>query len=161
MSKEDKIRKILILIGSLMVIVGGIMILNRDNPLDKEIGYVFLTNGTQKMEVDGYKYSYNSGDKQSEIETFVSIDKAKNIPEIDYFVNDENCQIKVSYSKKDAHDISYAVYDENFDCVVDNQSALDLPGEAGKKFYVESSVNWGKGKKTVTVKYYFAINVKE
>ena len=161
MSKDDKIRRLFILIGSLMLIVGAFMALTRGNPLDKDIGYVFLTNGTQKMEIDGYKYSYNSGDNQSEIEDFISIDKAKNIPEIDYVVNDENCQIKISYSKKDVNEIFYTVYDENFECVAERQSSLNMPGEIGKKFYVEASVNWGKGKKTVTVKYYFAINVKE
>lgn len=160
MKKEELIRKILIFVFFAIAVVGGFMMLTRGNPLDKSIGNVFITNGSQRMEVEGYKFSYNNGDNVDEVEKFTSIDKAKEIPEIDYYPNDENCKLQVAYNEEYAGDLAYTVYDESFNCIVDSQPTLVMPGEFGKKYYVESSVNWGNEKKNVTVKYYFAINVK-
>ncbi len=160
MNKEELIRKILIFVFFAVAVVGGFLMLTRGNPLDEKIGNVYITNGIVKMEVDGYKYSYNSGDNISEVEDFVIIDKATEIPEIDYFPNDENYKLQVAYSEEYAG-LSYSVYDENFECIIDSQPSLAMPGESGKKYYIESSVDWGSKKKNVTVKYYFAINVKE
>ncbi len=160
MSKDDKIRRLLIFIGSMMVVIGSFMVLTRGNLLDKSIGYVIITNGSQRYEVEGYKYSYNSGDDNTVIEGFTDIEQAENISELDYYPNDENSQLKISYSKKETANISYKVYDESFECVIDSQPKLDMPGEIGKKYYIEASVDWGEERKNVTVKYYFAINVK-
>lgn len=160
MNKEERIRKLLIIIGSVMLIVGAYMALTRGNPIDEKIGYVFITNGFEKMEVKGHKYSYNSGDNISEIESFVSIDNAEDIPEIDYFPDNDDCKLLISYGDDYTGELSYSVFDENFNCIIDSMPTLSMPGEAGKKYYVQSSVNWGDKKKSVTVKYYFAVNVK-
>lgn len=159
MNKDDKIRKIIILVCSAMAVIGGFMMLTRGNPLDKVIGRVIITNGVERMEIDGNKYSYNNGNGDiDKIENFISIKKAENIPEIDY--NSENGDnIAVSYSESYSGDLSYTVYDRDFNVLIENQPELTISGENGNKYYVEIGVNWGDNEKNITVKYYFAINI--
>ncbi len=159
MKKDERIRKIIILIGSIMTIIGGFMMLTRGNPLDSVIGKVIITNGRERMQIDGYKYSYNKNDKSDSIETFIPITDADNIPEIDY-VPDSEDQIAVSYSEKSyTGNLNYTVYDSDFNILIDNQPNLVMPAEKGKKYNIEVSVNWGEDESSVTVKYYFAINI--
>lgn len=160
MNKEERIRKIIILIGSVMVIIGGFLMLTRGNPLDKVIGRVIITNGVDRMEVEGYKYSYNNKNNSDKLENFIPITEADNIPEIDYHSKSDN-NIAVSYSEDYAGDLSYTVYDSDFNVLIDAQPNLTMPGENGKKYYVEIGVNWGEEKKNVTVKYYFSINITD
>lgn len=143
-----------------MVVCGAFMMLTRGNPLDESIGYVGVSNGSEIISVDGYKYSYNNNDEENKTENFVTIENADEIPQIDYFPNDEKSKIEISYTEDYAGKPTYAVYDESFNCIIEAQPNLQMPGEAGKKYYIEASVDWGNEDKSVTVKYYFAINIK-
>lgn len=161
MNKYEKIRRFCIIIGGFMAVCGAFMILTRGNPLEESIGYVGVTNGSQIIEVEGYKYSYNFSVEQSKIESFISIEDAEIIPEIDYYPNDENCNIAVSYTEEYTGKPCYSVYNDSFECLIDSETNLEIPGETGKKYFVEASVDWGEKEKNITVKYYFAINIKE
>ncbi len=161
MKKEERIRKLIILIAFVTALIGGICMLTRTNPLDKQIGRVIITNGINRMQIDGYKYSYNNKDNSDKIETFIPITDADDIPEIDYFPDSEN-NISISYNKESyTGDLSYTVYDSDFNIIIADQPSLTMPGENGKKYFVEIGVNWGEEDKNVTVKYYFSINIAE
>lgn len=158
--KYEKIRRLCIIIGSAMLVCGCFMMLTRGNPLDEVIGYVGVTNGSGIIEVPGYKYSYNSDDEQSLTENFTVIEDAVNIPEIDYYPDDENCNIAVSYTEEYVGKPLYTVYNDSLECIIDSKSSLEMSGESGEKYYIEVSVDWGKKDRSVTVKYYFVINIK-
>lgn len=160
MKKEERQRKLIILIASAIAVIGAFCMLTRGNPLDKAIGRVIITNGLERMEIDGYKYSYNGKNGSDKLENFIPITNAENIPEIDYYPDSEN-NIAVSYSDKYTGDLSYTVYDSGFGILIENQPNLAMPGEIGGKYYVEVGVNWGEAEKNVTVKYYFSINIAE
>ena len=161
MSKYERIRRLCIIIGSLMVVVGAFKMLTRGNPLDESIGYVGVSNGSRIISVDGYKYSYNFDDEQSKLDSFVTIENAEVIPEIDYLINDEHCNLSVSFTDESTGKPSYAVYNESFECIIESQPDLEMPAELDKKYYIEVSVDWGDKDNNVTVKYYFAVNIKE
>ncbi|MGN0612699.1 MAG: hypothetical protein ACI4JB_02250 [Porcipelethomonas sp.] len=161
MKHEDRIRKACIILGSAAAICGGFMMLTRGNPADKAIGTVVVSNGVEPIAVDGYKYSYNNGGEESRVENFVTIENAPDIPEVDYNPDSEDGGISVSYSDEYTGELSYTVYDSQFNRIVDSQPGLEMPGERGEKYYVEIGVDWGEEEKSVTVKYYFAINIKE
>lgn len=144
-----------------MVVCGGFMILTRGNPLDEYVGYVGVSNGYEIISVDGYKYSYNYGEEENKTENFVTIESADEIPQIDYFPNDKNCKIEISYTEDYTGKPTYAVYNEKFECIIKPQTKLQMPGAAGNKYYIEATVNWGTKDKNLTMKYYFAINITE
>lgn len=160
MNKEERLRKLIIIISAAFAVIGGFLMLTRGNPLDKAIGKVIITNGIERMEVKGYKYSYNNKNESDILENFIPITDAQNIPEIDYYPDSEN-NIAVSYSDKYTGNLSYTVYDSDFNIMIENQPNLTMPGESGKKYYIEIGVNWGEDEKNITVKYYFAINIVE
>ena len=144
-----------------MVVCGAFMMLTRGNPLDEAIGYVGVSNGYEIISVDGYKYSYNTREDENKTDNFISIENAEDIPQIDYFPDDENCKIEISYTEDYTGKPTYAVYSDSFEPIIEAQPNLQMPGETGKKYYIEASVDWGDKDKNVTVKYYFAINIKE
>lgn len=158
MKKEERLRKIIIIIASIIALIGGYSMLTRENPIDEMIGKVIITNGQDRIYLDGYKYSYNKKNKSDKMDDFIPIKEAKDIPEINYSPNNEN-NIAISYSDDYTGNLSYTVYDSEFNVIIDNQPNLVMPGEAGKKYFVEIGVNWGESKKNVTVKYYFSINI--
>ena len=146
-------RKICIIISFAVFAIGVFMMLTRGNPLDKSIGSVIITNGKERFEVPGYTISYNTDKKTREVEHPEISDLLSDLPNISY---DEG--ISVSYSEKFA-DVFYSVYDENMNPVVENQSSLKLSGNENTKYYVEILVNWGNNTESVSVKYYFIINL--
>lgn len=160
MNKYEKIRRLCIIVGSVMLVLGCYMMMTRGNPLDEMAGYVGVSNGREIISVDGYKCSYNYDDKSDKTDNFVTIEKAENIPQIDYYPTDENYKLEVSFTEDYSQKPTYKVYDESFNCIVEEQSNLQMPGEIGKKYYIELSVDWGNKSKNLTMKYYFAINIK-
>jgi len=161
MKKYEKIRIFCIIIGSVMLVLGCYMMMTRGNPLDEMAGYVGVSNGKEIISVDGYKYSYNNGNNSDKTDNFVTIENAENIPEIDYYPGNDNYKMEVSFTEDYSQKPTYKVYDEDFNCIVEEQSNLQMPGEIGKKYYIELSVDWGKKNKSLTIKYYFVINIKE
>lgn len=132
--------------------------LTRGNPLDKEIGTVIITNGTERMEVSGYKVSYNSNGKIRKVEN-PDLSTVTDIPSIDYRIGQEGSGISVSYSDSYTGDLLYSVYDENMNLITEKQSSLTVSGKQGERYYTEIVVNWGNKNEYVTVKYYFIINI--
>lgn len=159
MKNEEKLRKLIIMIASIIAVIGGYAMLTRGNPIDKMIGKLIITNGVERIQIDGYKYSYNIKDKTDINEDFITINNVENIEEIDYYPNGNN--IAISYSEEYVGDLSYTVYDSEFNAIIEKQPNLVMPGEIGKKYYIEVGVNWGSSQKNVTVMYYFAINIAE
>lgn len=151
-------RKVCIIIFSLVFLCGAFMMLTRGNPLDKEIGTVIITNGTERMEVSGYKVSYNSNGKIRKVEN-PDLSTVTDIPSIDYRIGQEGSGISVSYSDSYTGDLLYSVYDENMNLITEKQSSLTVSGKQGERYYTEIVVNWGNKNEYVTVKYYFIINI--
>lgn len=161
MKKEERLRKLIIVIASVIALIGGFRMLTRGNPLDKQIGKVIITNGIDRIQIEGHKYSYNNKGNSDKIESFVPITDANDIPEINYFPDSGN-NIAISYNKESyTGNLSYTVYDSDFNIIIAEQPSLTMPGENGKKYFVEIGVNWGEPEKNVTVKYYFSINIAE
>jgi hypothetical protein len=161
MKKEERIRWIIIIISAAVALLGAFLIMTRGNPLDEAIGDVVVTNGRQRVVINGVKYSYNDEDSSKKSDIYVPIEKAEGIPALDYDMNDENCNISVSYSDEYTGDIIYTVYDTDFNEILTDQKNLTIPAECGKEYYISAKVNWGDEDKNVTVMYYFKINVLE
>lgn len=160
--KKNNLQKVMAAVFGVIALLGAIMIFNRSNPLDKSIGDVVVTNGADRIALDCHKYSYNNRNGKSLIDTFIPIEKDKKIPVIAYYPHNEDCKIAVSYSERYKGELSYNVYDSDFNPVVEEASSLTLPVEPGNIYYVSVAVDWGEDDedKTVTCKYYFSIDVK-
>lgn len=151
-------RRICIVVSLLIFMCGVFMMLTRGNPLDKKIGTVVITNGTERMEVSGYKVSYNSNGKTRKVEN-PDLSTVTDIPSIDYKIGQEGSGISVSYSDSYTGDLLYSVYDEKMNLITNKQTALRISGKQGERYYTEILVNWGNKKENVTVKYFFIINI--
>lgn len=151
-------RKVCLAFFIAVFLCGIFMMLTRGNPLDKKIGTVIITNGSDRVEVPGYKVSYNTDGKSRQVEN-PDMSEVTDIPSINYDINKEGSGISVSYSDSHTGDLLYSVYDENMNIVTENQTSLSISGKQGEKFYTEILVNWGSKDENVTLKYYFIINI--
>ena len=159
MKKNELIKKIFTTLFIIIAFMGALMIIMRGDPADSAIGDVVVTNGYDRIVLDCHKYSYNDKNGSRKIDTFLSVDKAYNIPTLKYDPNDSGCSMAVSYSESYNGDLSYTVYDDGFNVISEPQTSLTMPVETGKNYYVEITVDWGEDDDTVTCKYYFEVNI--
>lgn len=134
------------------------MSLTRGNPVDKEIGTVVISNGSDKLKIEGHKFCYNSDDKKREIEC-PEISELTEIQYIEYDADGEETGLSVSFSDKYTGNVLYNVYDEKLELIEEKQESLEISGDAGTAFYIEMFVNWGDDNENVTVKYYYKIKI--
>lgn len=159
MKRKELIKKICTVFFIFIALLGALMIITRGDPADSAIGDVVVTNGYDRIALDCHKYSYNDKNGSRKLDTFLSVDKAYNIPMLKYDPDDPNCNVAVSYSESYNGQLSYTVYDDSFNIVMEPQPALTMPVEKGKYYYVEIVVNWGEDDDTVTCKYYFGLDI--
>ena len=159
MKRKEVIKKICTVFFIMIALLGALMIITRGDPADSAIGDVVVTNGYDRIALDCHKFSYNDKNGSRMIDTFLPVDKAYNIPTLKYDPDDPNCSVAVSYSESYNGQLSYTVYDDSFNVVIEPQPALTMPVEKGRLYYVEITVNWGEEDDTVTCKYYFCMDV--
>ena len=159
MKKNEIIKKVCTGFFIMIAFLGAVMIMTRGDPADSAIGDVVVTNGYDRIALDCHKYSYNDKNGSRKIDSFLSVDKAYNIPTLVYGPNDSGCDIAVSYSESYNGELGYTVYDESYNVMIEQQPSLKIPVETGKKYFVEITVNWGEDDDNVTCKYYFGLDI--
>ena len=159
MKRGEIIKKICTGFFILMAFIGALMIITRGDPADSAIGDVVITNGYDRIALDCHKYSYNDKNGSRLTDTFLSVDKAYNVPTLKYDPHDPDCSVAVSYSESYNGQLSYIVYDDSYNIVMEPQPSLTIPVEKGKLYYVEITVDWGEDDDYVTCKYYFGLDI--
>lgn len=154
MSEQVK-KRIFFIIAAAICALGVWGTLTRKDPIEKNIGYVYLRNGDDVQSLNGYKAEtlYKGKSKKYDYPALQS--KSDEIPVI--VVTEENSgNISVSYSD-DNYKTAYNLYNSEFNPISENSERLELPSETGELYYIEASVVWGSDKENVTMKYYFSI----
>lgn len=149
-------RKICFAIAAAIFLLGVWGTLNRKNPIEKNIGHVYIFDGKKETALKGHKVSINSNGKKFDYDYPDIKSKSDKL----YKINaspDNNDNMKLSYSEKYYGDVLYNVYDSNFNEVSVNQTSLNIPGDSEGLYYISLSVSWGNENENVNMIYYFSV----
>lgn len=149
-------RKIFLIISVMIFMLGVWGTLTRKDPVEKNMGYVYLSEGDKATSLKGHKVSiyyygktkkYDYPDIKSEI---YNIYKAN--------VSQENSdKISLSYSKAYYGDVTFNLYDSDLNLISENETTLNIPGISGEIYYISVSVLWGAEKENINMIYYFSV----
>ena len=144
----------------LFVFVLGIFFdLNKKDPIEKNIGYVYLICGENETALKGYKVSSLSNNRKTEYEQIDLKEIADNLYEISVTDNDKP-DIKLTFRKNFTGAVKYDIYDDSFNIISESQENIYFSGSEKKgKYYISVGVNWGSKKENILVRYYFAVNI--
>lgn len=130
--------------------------LTRKDPIEKSIGYTYVSDGENTNGIKGYKAAVSRGGKIRNYE----YPEIKEVADKLYKVSvtpETSSRLTVSYSKEHYGDVYYSLYDSGFNTVSENETQLNVPTSGGELYYVSLSVLWGNEKENVNMIYYFVL----
>lgn len=131
--------------------------LTRKDPVEKNVGRVYLFNDEKEKVLKGYKTDTYVNGKSKSYE-YPDIIQVKNeLYEVSASPESEN-KFNIGYSRDYVGDVLYDVYDSDMNLVSDDVPELNISGNESEKFYVSASVVWGTEKENITMIYYFSIS---
>lgn len=149
-------RKICFAIAAAVFLLGVLGVLNRKDPIEKNIGNVYINDGTSEIALKGHKVSVNRNGKKSEYDYPDIKTEADRI----YKINsspESSGSMKLSYSGKCHIESLYSVYDSDFNEISGQQTSLNIPGDSAGLYYVSISVLWGNENENINMIYYFSV----
>lgn len=148
-------KRIFFTIAVVICALGFFGTLTRKDPVEKNIGYVYLSDGDKVETLQGYKTKVNYNGRVSKYEYPQLAEKVDKLVTID--VTEENmADMTISYSD-DNYKAEYTLYDSEFNAISEKTSGLELPSQTDKTYYVSILVKWGSEKQNVSMIYYFSI----
>ncbi len=152
-------RKILISFFAMIFLIGVWGAFTRKGPIEKNIGYTYLSDGEKTVSLDGYKVSSYMNGKNKKYNYPDIQSKKNNLNKVNVSKENSN-NMTLSYSKEHYGDVTYSLYDSEFNVILDNENALTVPGDADSLYYVSVLVSWGSEKQNVSMVYYFSIQTE-
>ena len=104
--------------------------LTRKDPIEKNIGYVYLICGENETALKGYKVSSLSNNRKTEYEQIDLKEIADNLYEISVTDNDKP-DIKLTFRKNFTGAVKYDIYDDSFNIISESQENIYF--QAAKK----------------------------
>lgn len=151
-------RKLCFAAAAFIFMLGIFLSVTRKDPIEKYIGYVYLSDGENDTVLKGYKIKALINKK---VVKYKLID-IKEISDDLYEINvteDSKSDVKLSFRKDFTGKIKYNIYNESFELISEAQEKLYFSGDKKGKFYVSVDVNWGNKKENILVRYYFSVNI--
>lgn len=149
-------RKIFFAIAVTVFLLGVWGILTRKDPVEKNIGYVCLTEADKATVLKGHKTALYYHGKTNEYDYPEIQSEKDNIYQAN--VSQENSdKMSISYSKQIYGDASFNLYDSDLNLISENETTLNIPGVSGEVYYVSVSVFWGSENENINMIYYFSI----
>lgn len=149
-------RKICIAISTAIFLLGVWGVLTRKDPVEKNIGIVYLSDGENEIALKGYKVSVNRNGKSTEYDYPGISEKSESLYNISTSA-ENNSEMKLSFHKDFCGDILYDLYDVGFNEIYQKQNTLNVPAESGGVYYAAVNVKWGTENENVSMIYYFSI----
>lgn len=149
-------RRICFAIAAAVFLLGIWGTLTRKDPIEKNIGEVYVYDGTREAKLKGHKVSINRNGKKSEYDYPDIKAEADRILKINSSP-ESGGNMKLSYSGKYYSESLYTVYDSDFNEVSGQQTSLNVPGDSGGLYYISVSVLWGNEDENVNMIYYFSV----
>ena len=152
---EQVKKRIFFTIAAIIFALGIWGTLTRKDPIEKNIGYVYLNDGEEIFTLNGYKTETNYKGKIKKYDFPDLQEKSDEVPSV--VVTEENISdMNVSYSDNN-YKAEYTLYDSDFSLISENMSRLELPSETDKTYFISVSVLWGSKDENVNMIYYFSI----
>ena len=138
-------RKLCFTAAAFVFVLGIFLTLTRKDPIEKNIGYVYLICGENETALKGYKVSSLSNNRKTEYEQIVT--------------DNDKPDIKLTFRKNFTGAVKYDIYDDSFNIISESQENIYFSGSEKGKYYISVGVNWGSKKENILVRYYFAVNI--
>lgn len=106
-------RKLCFTAAAFVFVLGIFLTLTRKDPIEKNIGYVYLICGENETALKGYKVSSLSNNRKTEYEQIDLKEIADNLYEISVTDNDKP-DIKLTFRKNFTGAVKYDIYDDSF-----------------------------------------------
>lgn len=149
-------RKIFLAIAIMVFMLGVWGILTRKDPIEKNIGYVYLTEADKATALKGHKVSVNYHGKTSEYD-YPEISSEKDKIYRASISQENSDKMSLTYSKETYSDAVFNLYDSDLNLISENETTLNIPGVSGEVYYVSVSVFWGSENENVNMVYYFSV----
>lgn len=149
-------RKIFLAIAIMVFMLGVWGILTRKDPIEKNIGYVYLTEADKATALKGHKVSVNYHGKTSEYD-YPEIASEKNKIYRASISQENSNKMSLTYSKTTYGDAVFNLYDSDLNLISENETTLNIPGVSGEVYYVSVSVFWGSENENINMVYYFSV----
>lgn len=149
-------RKIFLAIAIMVFMLGVWGILTRKDPIEKNIGYVYLIEADKATALKGHKVSVNYHGKTSEYD-YPEISSEKDKIYRASISQENSDKMSLTYSKKTYGDAVFNLYDSDLNLISENETTLNIPGVSGEVYYVSVSVSWGSESENVNMVYYFSV----
>lgn len=151
-------RKIILAISVMVFLMGVWGILTRKDPVEKNIGYVYLTEADKVTALKGHKVSVNYYGKTNDYDYPEIQSEKDNIYKAS--ISQENSdKMSLSYSKQINGDAIFNLYDSDLNLISENETTLNIPGVSGEVYYVSVLVSWGSEKENINMIYYFSVQI--
>lgn len=151
-------RKLCFAAAAFIFMFGIFLTVTRKDPIEKYIGYVYLSDGENETALKGYKIKAL---KNKKVVEYKQIDIKEILDDL-YDINvskESKSNIKLSFRKDFTGKIKYNIYNDRFELISEAQEKLYFSGDKKGKFYVSVDVNWGSKKENILVRYYFSVNI--
>ena len=116
-------RKLCFTAAAFVFVLGIFLTLTRKDPIEKNIGYVYLICGENETALKGYKVSSLSNNRKTEYEQIDLKEIADNLYEISVTDNDKP-DIKLTFRKNFTGAVKYDIYDDSFNIISESQENI-------------------------------------